>query len=84
MPLQRRTSLEILKPRITYSAGSKPRAQSMTAVDMEAFMVPKYRLDTTAQVVRKAIRGHIDRLSSASSLPRTSYYEIQESNSDGR
>jgi hypothetical protein len=80
MPLQQQTSLVILKLRIIYSADSKPRAQSMIAVDMEAFMVRKYRLDTTAQAVGKVIRGHIRKLSSASLLPRTSHYEIQESN----
>ena len=69
MPLQRQPSLAILKLRIIYSADSNPRAQSMTAVDMEAFMVRKYRLDTTAQVVRKVTRGHIGGLSGASSLP---------------
>jgi hypothetical protein len=70
--LQRRPSPAILKLQIVFWADSKPRAQSMTVVDTEVFMVPKFKLDITALVGRKVIRGHIGRLSSASSLPRIS------------
>jgi hypothetical protein len=33
----------------------------MTVAAMEAFMVRKYRLDTTAQEGERVIRGHIER-----------------------
>lgn len=48
----------------------------MTVVVMEAFMVRKYKLDTMARVEERVIRGHIDRLGSASSLSRKHRLQI--------